>query len=283
MNHQGLAHIHQYNKAQLLEFYEAREAEALSFRLIEHFYNVTKTDILINKEVDHQDINTVLERLYNHEPIQYILGYEYFFGHKFYVDNSVLIPRPETEQLVDIALDFAKKLNNKNLKVLDLCTGSGCIAISLALALPLAQVWALELSEPAINTAKKNATNLGAKINFIAEDIFCFSSDNFQKFDLIISNPPYVTHQEKALMHANVVNHEPSLALFVDDTQALVYYETIAQIADKSLTQNGLLVVEINERFGKETAQLFENHGFSNIIIHKDFHEKDRFVSAIRK
>lgn len=268
--------------------YDTQEAKEIVFWLLEHKLNLKKIDILSNKIIDtHQTIDWsgIVERLNNHEPIQYILGETFFYGRKFLVDDSVLIPRPETEELIALVSQWEKQLQHpkKPKTVLDIGTGSGCIAISLAKELSNAEVSAYDISELALATAQKNAALNHAQVQFEKVDILEAASQvaiTGKRFDIIVSNPPYVTRQEANEMRKNVLNFEPHLALFVDDTAPLVFYEAIARFANQTLNQEGLLVVEINENLGPETAEVFQNAGFSETIIVQDIHKKNRFVKA---
>lgn len=279
--------------------YENQEAKEIVFWLMEFYLGLKKLDILSNKNIE-KEVNweSIIERINSHEPIQYILGETEFYGRRFLVNDSVLIPRPETEELVKYIIDTRKNLishissQRRTVpisQVLDLGTGSGCIAISLAKELPDSQVFAYDISKKALETAQKNAILNEAKVVFEKVDILSLASNpepptsNFQSptFDIIVSNPPYVTKQEIERMQQNVLAFEPHLALFVEDTEPLVFYEAIADIASKKLNNNGFVAVEINEALGKETAAVFIKKGFSEVQIIKDIHQKDRFVSAV--
>ncbi|MFY7910825.1 MAG: peptide chain release factor N(5)-glutamine methyltransferase [Emticicia sp.] len=278
--------------------YESQEAKEIVFWLMEFYLGLRKIDILSDKEIieitPHPlpsqgrgaiDWATIIERLNTHEPIQYILGETEFYGRRFLVNDSVLIPRPETEELVKYIVDKSKVLpigEGWEGFLLDIGTGSGCIAISLAKELPNFKVTAYDISEKALETAKRNAELNKADVTFEKVDILNnqFSILN-SKFSIILSNPPYVTKQEIDRMQKNVLDFEPHLALFVEDADPLIFYEAIANFAFNNLTNNGLLAVEINEALGEETADVFRRKGFSEVEIIKDIHQKDRFVSAV--
>lgn len=229
-----------------------------------------KTQIKIRKAV---------KRLLNNEPIQYILGYSWFYDRKFIVGRDNLIPRQETELLVDRILKNEK--NKPDLKILDIGTGSGCIAVSLGLELPESKVWASDISEKALETARLNIQENKADIQLIHDDILHPNPVKYPEFlDVIVSNPPYVRNLEKKQMNKNVLDWEPDLALFVKDKDPLIFYKKIAEFAGRKLLRKGRLYFEINEAFGKETAELLDESGFKNIEIHKDFNEKDRIISA---
>ncbi len=269
---------------QQITAYETQEAKEIVFWLMEFYLGLRKIDILSDKSFDKAiDWAKIIDRLNTHEPIQYILGETEFYGRRFLVNDSVLIPRPETEELVKYVVD--KTLRTQNLKprtLLDIGTGSGCIAISLAKELPNFRVSAYDISEKALETAKKNAELNKADVTFEKVDILNPSfTIHHSPFTIIVSNPPYVTKQEIDRMQKNVLDFEPHLALFVEDSEPLIFYEAIANFAFNNLTDNGLVAVEINETLGEETANVFKRKGFSEVEIIKDIHQKDRFVSAV--
>ncbi|AFK03618.1 protein-(glutamine-N5) methyltransferase, release factor-specific [Emticicia oligotrophica DSM 17448] len=275
------------NLLQQITAYETQEAKEIVFWLLEFYLGLKKIDIISDKSFEKViDWNSIVERLNTQEPIQYILGETEFYGRRFFVNDSVLIPRPETEELVKFVVDKQQNLlseSNNTPKLLDIGTGSGCIAISLAKELPNYQVSAYDISERALETATKNAELNQANVDFQKVDILSYktSTIEFPKFNIIVSNPPYVTRQEIRQMRENVLDFEPHLALFVEDTDPLIFYEVIADFACENLTNNGLVAVEINETLGTETAEVFLKKGFSEVEIIKDIHQKDRFVSAI--
>lgn len=280
------------NLLQQITTYESQEAKEIVFWLMEFYLGLRKIDILGDKSFEKAiDWTNIIERLNNNEPIQYILGETEFYGRRFLVNDSVLIPRPETEELVKYIIKKQKNqfsVKRKQLSILDIGTGSGCIAISLAKELPNFIVSAYDISKNALETAKKNAELNKADVNFEKVDILKppFIHSLFQyplrhSFNIIVSNPPYVTKQEIYRMQKNVLDFEPHLALFVEDSEPLIFYEAIANFAFNNLTDNGLVAVEINEALGEETANVFRRKGFSEVEIIKDMHQKDRFVSAI--
>ncbi|MCL2412850.1 MAG: peptide chain release factor N(5)-glutamine methyltransferase, partial [Bacteroidales bacterium] len=214
--------------------------------------------------------------LKKHKPIQYILGTCDFLDLSLHLTEDVLIPRPETEELVQ---KIAKENKNFTGKILDICTGSGCIALALKKQLPHALVQGFDNSENATVIAKENAKINQLGVDFFVADIFNFSTE--KRFDIIVSNPPYVLHSEKSQMKKNVLHYEPHEALFVDDKEPLVFYSAIVDFAKKRLNPDGKLYVEINEKFGREVAKLLKNQGFSSVKIDKDFLGKDRFVKGV--
>lgn len=279
------------NLLQQITAYESQEAKEIVFWLMEFYLGLRKIDILSDKSFEKAiDWVTIIERLNTNEPIQYILGETEFYGRRFLVNDSVLIPRPETEELVKYIVDKHKnqlQVTNNQLSILDIGTGSGCIAISLAKELPNFKVTAYDISEKALETAKRNAELNKVDVTFEKVDILSsqLSIINGRRsaypLSIIVSNPPYVTKQEIDRMQKNVLDFEPHLALFVEDSEPLIFYEAIANFAFNNLTDNGLVAVEINEALGEETADVFRRKGFSEVEIIKDIHQKDRFVSAV--
>jgi release factor glutamine methyltransferase len=252
--------------------------------LFEAFLGWNKVRLLTSKEttVDQSDLlrfHWALEDLKKHRPIQHIIGYTDFCGCRIAVSPDVLIPRPETEEMVNWILStFHFPLSTFHF--LDLCTGSGCIAIALKKAFPQAEVTAVDVSEKALAMAKENAQANGTDITFLQADLLDpqFSIFNFQ-FSIIISNPPYVRHSERSQMQRNVLDYDPALALFVPDDDPLWFYCAIAAIAKEHLTQDGLLAVEINEALADETSTLLRSYGFLP-EVHTDFRGKARWISA---
>lgn len=224
-----------------------------------------------------KEINEIIEKLLDNEPIQHILGYADFYGNQFLVNKDVLIPRQETEELVQLIIN---KNLDKNFKILDIGTGSGCISCTLALKMNKAKLYALDISSKALKIAKKNADSLGCNILFIQSNILTEELP-VSNLDIIVSNPPYVTEKEKKLMHQNVLAFEPKLALFVPDKNPLLFYYIISQKSKKSLKNGGKLYFEINELFGAKIASLMEKDGFKNVEIYQDLNGKDRFISGI--
>ena len=271
---QLLKHI----KSEISANYDANEAEAISYLILEHF-GFSKTDIIINSDVtvDQSQLEGILVRLKNNEPLQYILGNGWFYNRKFEVNPSTLIPRIETEELVHLILSNNKE--KRALRVLDIGTGTGCIPITLFLENSLFEVSGIDISEKAIEIANQNATKLNAKVNFFVKDIFTIS--NLEGFDIVVSNPPYVTNAEKNLMNENVLNYEPHTALFVEDENPLLFYKIIAELAGESSTIKQLYF-EINEQFGEVTRLLLLQNGFNSSEIVKDMQRKDRMVFGFK-
>jgi len=280
-----LKDLAEHFNATLDKIYEAEEAHAIFLVAINSVLNYSRADYLLKKNevvngsdlVKLQDIATELKL---GKPIQYILGETVFYGLPFKVSPAVLIPRPETEELVDWAIECSElaDVTGSSLRIIDIGTGSGCIAVSLKKNLPAAEVFALDVSEAAIEVASANATLNQVAINFIKADIRTFNTE--QKFDLIISNPPYITPGEKEQMHKNVLVHEPHLALFVTHEKPLEFYEAIADFAWVSLSDMGLLFFEINEYLAKETIEMLKAKSFINIELRKDMQGKDRMIKC---
>jgi release factor glutamine methyltransferase len=264
--------------------YDRQEAQSLAFLMIEHLYGLSRAQILSGKTIDtdkNERLENNLVRLLRFEPLQYILGETSFYGLTFQVSPAVLIPRPETEEVVErIILE-----NNHTpdtsvpLSILDIGTGSGCIAISLKKHLPEATVHALDVSEDALRIAKANADRNRTTIHFMHYDIL---KKDFvlPEVDILVSNPPYVLPSEKKEMYANVLEHEPHLALFATEEDPLIFYKAILVHARQCLRPGGRLYLEINENFGSEMHTLLLQEGFDAIKIIKDLNEKDRFVSG---
>lgn len=262
----------------------AEEIQQLGFMVLEHELGLSATEILMEKDVEvstyiQNKLNIIAQRLNEHEPIQYILGDAEFLGRRFLVSPAVLIPRPETEELVKLVPLQISSGEENPIRILDIGTGSGCIAISLKELMPFAEVYATDVSEAALAVAQKNIERLEPQVKLLKHDIL--NEDiPVQDVDTIVSNPPYVAQQEKTSMQKNVLDHEPHMALFVPDNDPLVFYKAIALRGKKVLKPGGHVVVEINALLGSETISVFESENYSNIILMKDMNGKDRFVLA---
>lgn len=272
-----------YLREQLSKSYEPQEANGLARIIFCDILGLSNVDYYLCKDIDlsgneEEKVKSILQRLEKYEPIQYIEGKKYFSGREFFVRQGVLIPRPETEELVELAAQACKP----NAKILDIGTGSGCIAISLAKKLPEAEVHAWDISEAALEVAKQNNEQLSASVHFEQHDILTYQATGEEAFDLIISNPPYIAESEKAEMEPNVLAWEPSIALFVPDNDPLLFYRRIGELTLRMLTPNGKLFFEINRAYGDATKQLLCNQGYKNIHIQKDLSGNDRFVYAER-
>jgi release factor glutamine methyltransferase len=276
----------------LLDYYPETEITSFFYILTQYILGKRRIDVALSykdeiSEIDIIKFNDLIDRLKNHEPIQYIVGETEFFSLLFKVNESVLIPRPETEELISFVLqNFKNKIPNSKLEtlnILDIGTGCGCIAIALAKNLPNAKVFALEVSKEALSLAKENAKSNNVNIEFIEADILNYNLE-FEnlKFDIIVSNPPYVRTLEKDQMQPNVLKHEPHLALFVEDEDSLLFYRKITQLANKILSQNGILYFEINEYLGKDILKLMEAEGFAEVEIKTDIFVKDRMIKGVK-
>lgn len=255
--------------------------------LFEAFLGWDKVRLLTSREqtIDQSDLlrfHWALEDLKQYRPIQHIIGYTDFCGCRIAVSPDVLIPRPETEEMVN-SLTLGPSPKGERSKILDLCTGSGCIAIALKKAFPNAEVTAVDISEKALALARRNAQNNATEVNFVQADVLTLAINPLlSTFNLIVSNPPYVRECEKEGMQRNVLDYDPALALFVPDDDPLQFYKAIANIAKEHLTADGLLMVEINESLADETCALLRGQGFFP-TLHTDFRGKSRFISATRK
>ncbi|HMV08012.1 MAG TPA: peptide chain release factor N(5)-glutamine methyltransferase [Cyclobacteriaceae bacterium] len=262
---------------------DASETESILYRVLEEVPGITRSDIIGQKAVsltakETSALDSIINRINQNEPVQYILGKVDFLGREFAVNPSVLIPRPETELLIEAVF---KHVTPAPGKILDIGTGSGCIAITLSCELPQKQVYAFDISEAALKTAKGNADKLNAQVTFQQADILN-EEITLNDFEFIVSNPPYVAVSEKDTMNANVLNYEPHLALFVPDNDPLIFYKVIAEKGVRALRSGGRIIIEINERFGKEVKEVFTNAGLNDVRILKDLEGKDRIVSAVK-
>lgn len=271
--------------SELLSFYDEMEAESFFYLILENQRQIRRINLALNIDLvfSKEEIliwNAILQKLQLEIPIQYILGTTHFYGLEFNVNENVLIPRPETEELVEWIISTAVNMSkSKNIKILDIGTGSGCIAISLAKNIPNAQVFAIDISDKALATAKENADLNTVAVSFIQKNIL-ETKDLEQQFDIIVSNPPYVRNLEKAEIKPNVLANEPHLALFVEDNDALIFYRKIAELATKNLSLEGKLFFEINQYLGKETIELLEKMHFKNSELRKDIYGNDRMIAC---
>lgn len=262
---------------------DPQEVQAMIRVVCEDIFNYDQVDVALRQESElpefaPEKVADIIARLSRHEPLQYIVGSARFHGHKFKVNPAVLIPRPETEQLVDLIVD---ENSASDLRVLDMGTGSGCIAISLARALKFAQVEALDVSRDALNVARENAAALKAKVRFFESDML--SPQPASRYDIIVSNPPYVCWSERDAMDRNVKDYEPAQALFVPDNDPLLFYKAIAPYAAQSLEPGGKLYLEINQRFGADVKCLLEQNGLDEVRIIEDSYGNVRFAAAVMK
>ncbi|MGK0307385.1 MAG: release factor glutamine methyltransferase [Urechidicola sp.] len=276
-----------FNEA-LSAIYPKTEIDSFFFILMEEKLNLQRIDTVLKPdylitEKNLIDLKTIVKRLQKEEPIQYIIGTTEFYGLPFLVDKNTLIPRPETEELVTWVLDEIKVLTNNKiteLSILDIGTGTGCIPISLAKNLTSLNISAIDISPEALLIAKQNAILNKVRIAFIELDILGAKSLP-QKYDVIISNPPYVRELEKEEIKNNVLENEPHLALFVADENPLIFYNKIADLAKQQLSKNGMLFFEINQYLGKETVSMLAEKGFKNIQLKKDLFGNDRMIKCV--
>jgi release factor glutamine methyltransferase len=279
---QTIKDIRFYLTKELKRVYPEQEIRSLADILIKTFMQTTKLHQLYDNEfpVTSELAEKIIEitgELKTGKPIQYILGETTFYNCTIRVNSSILIPRPETEELVDLIIKENKGYDGR---ILDLGTGSGCIAIALAVNLPFATVEGIDISDDAVRIARENAVLNNVRVTFIRDDIFSFDRAKAGKAGIIVSNPPYVRNSEKSLMGRNVLDFEPHQALFVTDSDPLIYYKAILYIADKVLLPGGRLYFEINEAMGKPLIQLFESYGFTEVEIILDINDRERIIKG---
>ena len=265
--------------------YDANEARSIAFLLLEHHFGLSRAAVMTGKTVLLSDSTGWMEslrRLERHEPVQYVTGITHFYGLPFRVNPHVLIPRPETEELVEWVV---REHSGRPLRILDVGTGSGCIAVSLAKALPLARVWALDVSPKALQTARENAALNGADVRFLEANILQWENAPALAdlpFEVVVSNPPYVTVAEQALMRNNVTDFEPHLALFVPDADPLRFYRVLAAFCRQRLPPGGACYLEINEQFPGPTEVVLRDAGLTDTQVHTDLYGKPRHIKAVQ-
>src|SRR5690554_1386971 len=269
-------------KQKLKDLFDTEETDALFVMVIDEVLNYSRADIVLKKEdeiplINQKRLEEIVSQLQQEIPIQYIFEKAYFYSYEFKVSPATLIPRRETEELVEWVLSEMDRQPEKKWRVLDIGTGSGCIPITIKKEFPLAEVFAMDISTEALKIAKQNAGKLNASVTFIEQNIL--STKQLDSYDIIISNPPYVRNLEKAEIKKNVLAYEPHLALFVDDNDPLVFYRKITQLAQKSLTENGLLFFEINQYLGEEMQQMVSEY-FKTIELRKDLQGNDRMMKC---
>jgi release factor glutamine methyltransferase len=274
----------QHIRTAIANVYEEPEASAIAFAVAGHVLKLSRLELSMQRHdlVTHESeekVEMIISRLLGHEPLQYILGTAHFYGLDLKVTPAVLIPRPETEELVSLIIK--ENQHRQDLHILDVGTGSGCIAISLAEILSPGKVFGLDVSEEALAVAHHNALKYGQPVEWLLADIF---NDKLplkaHSLDILVSNPPYVLESEKKQMRRNVLDHEPHLALFVPDADALLYYRRIAEAGRKLLKPDGRIYFEINEQFATELADMLSDLGYEEASASKDIFDKDRFVTA---
>ncbi|MFW5767156.1 MAG: peptide chain release factor N(5)-glutamine methyltransferase [Bacteroidota bacterium] len=283
LQNRSIREIKIFMKKELSRLYDEMEAGSIATLMTEAVLGYTKTQQLAFPEsipsADKlKDLSAKFQLLMQSVPVQYVLRETEFFGRTFSLNESVLIPRPETEELVERCIYTLK--NKKNPLILELGTGSGAIAVSLALELPGAEVFATDICSDALKVAEKNAQLLGAAVNFMQHDMENSYEELPEKLDLLVSNPPYVTESEKSCMHSNVLDYEPGQALFVPDKDPVRFYRSIAAVADKKLVAGGHAICEINANFEKESKKCFENYNFGSIFVYEDLNNNKRILQA---
>ncbi len=268
----------------LRSIYTDGESSQITDWVMENLTGSKKAERMLYKNADithteEEQLKQYIERLLKHEPVQYVLNESWFCGQKFYVDRNVLIPRPETEELVEWIVRDSKEKDSK-LKILDIGTGSGCIPVSLKTKLPAAEVWSCDISSGAITIAKKNAALVNADIHFLELDFLNKEEwDKLSAFDIIVSNPPYVPENDKGQMQSNVLHYEPATALFVPDNDPLIFYKAIAEFGKSHLGKSGCIYTEIHEGLGEKTMAVFKSAGYVS-ELKKDMQEKDRMIRS---
>lgn len=275
--------IRKYYCELLCSLYEKDEANAMILILFKYYFNIDRVRMVLEpdlrlSESEMLKIHFAVKDLLRNKPIQYVTGETEFCDLKFKVNENVLIPRPETAEMISKIVNSQHSIVNNHCSIIDIGTGSGCIAISLAKLISNSNVYALDISEEALKIAKENAFNNNVNVSFIHDDILNLKNNIETKFDIIVSNPPYVRELEKVEMHNNVLKWEPHKALFVSDNDPLIFYRSILEFAKTHLKDNGEVWFEINEYLGKEMSDLCHELGFSNVKIHKDFRDRDRVM-----
>lgn len=272
-----------YFKESLTPIYDAVEAEQLFLIALEEIEGKTRIDLVMNPTMQTDKVavwESVLEELKQEKPIQYIFGQAYFYGLTFKVNEFTLIPRAETEELVEWIINSVNP--SKPVRILDIGTGSGCIGITLANELPLARVTLMDVSDKALEVAKQNAVSNGVAVETVLQDVLQLEKLKSQ-YDIIVSNPPYVRNLEKVEIKKNVLDYEPHLALFVEDNDPLIFYRKIALLANNNLQTGGMLFYEINQYLGEETKTLFESLDFTGVELRKDMVGNDRMIKAVKR
>jgi len=272
----------------LRDIYEPREADNIADWVFETISGLKRLERSANKEKQLSEdvirkLNNALERLLKHEPVQYILGESWFYKRKFIVNKHVLIPRPETEELVEAIKNEELRMKNEELKLIDIGTGSGCIAISIKKELPEAEVTAIDISAEALKVATTNAEDLKAEVIFKQRDFL--NEDDWKElpeYDIIVSNPPYIPSAEKDTLSRNVAEHEPHLALFVANDDPFIFYKKIAAFSIEHLKNGGSIYVEVHEDYAKNVMEIFLNSDLKKVTIVKDIYGKERIVKAVK-
>ncbi len=269
----------------LISLYARDEALQILNILINHYFGLSRTDQALDPEYrlsesEMLSLHFAVKKLKDNIPLQYVIGEADFLDMKLKVDGNVLIPRPETEELVNLIIDNEK---DKKIRLLDIGSGSGCIAIALSKKLVDSDVYAMDISDGALEVAEINAIKNNASVQFVKDDILNSKHKFENKFDIIVSNPPYVRNSEKQKMKPNVLDNEPHIALFVNDDDPLKYYRAILEFSKVNLKKGGRLYFEINEAFGKELIELVSDYFFKDVLLHQDINVRDRILTAEKK
>lgn len=269
----------------LISLYARDEALQILNILINHYFGLSRTDQALDPEYkltesEMLSLHFAVKKLKDNIPLQYVIGEADFLDMKLKVNGNVLIPRPETEELVNLIIDNEK---DKKIRLLDIGSGSGCIAIALSKKLVDSDVYAMDISDGALEVAEINAIKNNASVQFVKDDILNSKHKFENKFDIIVSNPPYVRNSEKQKMKPNVLDNEPHIALFVNDDDPLKYYRAILEFSKVNLKKGGRLYFEINEAFGKELIELVSDYFFKDVLLHQDINGRDRILTAEKK
>jgi release factor glutamine methyltransferase len=273
---------------QLYEVYDTREAANIADMVIEHVTGQRKIERIVYKDIpvnqlQQEQLNDIAAALQSHKPIQYVLGYTWFINMKLLVSEHVLIPRPETEELVAWIIEDVHKSGNKEISLLDIGTGSGCIPIAVRKKIPEVAVSAIDISRDALSLATLNSIEQKVLVDFLYTNFLDEAEwKHLGRYNIIVSNPPYIKASEESSMRKNVLKYEPHIALFVPDEDALIFYKAIAKFSSQHLKENGRVYVEINEALGEEVRALFKNHGFAEVTLRKDMQGKDRIIKAAK-
>ena len=271
----------------IIGIYDRDEANNIAEIALEHVSGLARSDRILRQDNnlspdERKLLSQVVYRLRQHEPIQYITNEAWFAGMKLYVDKNVLIPRPETEELVDWVIRDVKRETTNVKKIVDVGTGSGCIAIALKKGLPNAEVWGCDVNDETLNIARMNADTFHAAIDFVTLNFLDREQRRqLPRVDIIVSNPPYLPERDKEEMKKNVIEFEPATALFVPDNDATIFYQAIANFGKEKLNKPGSIYVEIHESLGRNVIGLFQSQGYEPIELKKDLQGKDRMVKAI--
>ncbi|MBR5877701.1 MAG: peptide chain release factor N(5)-glutamine methyltransferase [Alistipes sp.] len=271
---------------QISSLYSPEECRIIARTVAAHLRREDPIKFMVDphEQIEIEGVDEAVRDLISARPLQYILGHTEFYGLDLSISEGALIPRPETEELVDWVVSLAQKLSTPEPRILDLCTGSGCIALAIKSALPQASVTAVDLSDDALTIARRNKERLYLDVEILKDDVLQgVKSLSGREFDIIVSNPPYIPLSEKSAMHHNVVDHEPHMALFVEDHDPLIFYRSIARSAEQMLCCGGYLLFEIHELLHAETSALLRAEGFQDVELRHDFRDKPRMICSRKR